>query len=147
MVHLCNILSSHIVNSDLSALGIGKVNIHLQLSAVLCKIPKQTAKALACRISTGRISFVMSVKKKHDDGNRWIPHKKASDAGLWFFFDRRLNKRLSKQSSGWWLEMPPRSLWPHRNDIKGVYYLTRHVSTDFYVWHRISKFSKMYLSL
>ena len=31
------------------------------------------------------------------------------------FFDLRLNKRLSKQSSGWWLETPSRSLWLHCN--------------------------------
>ena len=30
------------------------------------------------------------------------------------FFDLRLNKRLSKQSWGWWLETPPCSLWRHR---------------------------------
>ena len=28
------------------------------------------------------------------------------------FFDLRLNKRLSKQSRGWWFETPSRSLWP-----------------------------------
>ena len=27
------------------------------------------------------------------------------------FFDLRLNKRLSKQSQGWWFETPPWSLW------------------------------------
>ena len=32
------------------------------------------------------------------------------------FFDLRLNKRLSKQSWGWWSEMPPRSLWRQCND-------------------------------
>ena len=32
------------------------------------------------------------------------------------FFDLRLNKRLSKQSWGWWFEMPLRSLWCHCND-------------------------------
>ena len=32
------------------------------------------------------------------------------------FFDRRLNKQLSKQSSGWWLEMPLCPLWRHCND-------------------------------
>ena len=32
------------------------------------------------------------------------------------FFDLRLNKRLSKQSWGWWFETPSRSLWRHRND-------------------------------
>ena len=31
------------------------------------------------------------------------------------FFDRRLNKRLSKQSRGWWFETPWDPLWRHRN--------------------------------
>ena len=32
------------------------------------------------------------------------------------FFDRHLNKRLSKQSWGWWFETPSRSLWRQCND-------------------------------
>ena len=32
------------------------------------------------------------------------------------FFDLRLNKRLSKQSWGWWFEMPSRPLWRHCNE-------------------------------
>ena len=31
------------------------------------------------------------------------------------FFDRRLNKRLSKQSRGWWFETLSCSLWRHSN--------------------------------
>ena len=31
------------------------------------------------------------------------------------FFDLGLNKRLSKQSWGWWFEMPSHSLWHHCN--------------------------------
>ena len=31
------------------------------------------------------------------------------------FFYLRLNKRLSKQSGGWWFETPARSLWLHCN--------------------------------
>ena len=31
------------------------------------------------------------------------------------FCDLCLNKRLSKQSWGWWFETPSRSLWRHRN--------------------------------
>ena len=31
------------------------------------------------------------------------------------FFDRCLNKRLSKQWRGWWFEMPSRPLWRHCN--------------------------------
>ena len=34
------------------------------------------------------------------------------------FFDLRLNKRLSKQSWGWWFETLSRPLWRHRNDVK-----------------------------
>ena len=33
------------------------------------------------------------------------------------FFDLRLNKRLSKQSWGWWLETLSRPLWRHRNAL------------------------------
>ena len=32
------------------------------------------------------------------------------------FFYLRLNKRLSKQSSGWWFETPSWSLWRHCNE-------------------------------
>ena len=32
------------------------------------------------------------------------------------FFDLRLNKRLSKQSWGWWFEIPLCPLWCHCND-------------------------------
>ena len=35
------------------------------------------------------------------------------------FFDLRLNTRLSKQSWGWWFEMPSRRLWRHCN-VKGT---------------------------
>ena len=50
-------------------------------------------------------------------GHRWIPHTKASNAGLWCFLDLRLNKQLSKQSRGWWYETPSRPLWRHCNEL------------------------------
>ena len=50
------------------------------------------------------------------NGPRWIPRTKASVAELCCFLDLRLNKRLSKQSRGWWFETLSRSLWRHRND-------------------------------
>ena len=49
-------------------------------------------------------------------GHRWIPRTKASDAGLYVFFDLHPNKRLSKQPWGWWFETPSRPLWRHCND-------------------------------
>ena len=38
------------------------------------------------------------------------------------FFDLRLNKRLSKQSWGWWFETPSWLLWRHRN--------AKHIATE-----------------
>ena len=49
--------------------------------------------------------------------HRWIPRTKASDGSVDVFFDLRLNKRLSKQSWGWWSETPSRPLWHHCNDF------------------------------
>ena len=42
-------------------------------------------------------------------GPRWITRTKAS--GFDVFFDLRPNKRLSKQSGGWWFETLSRSLY------------------------------------
>ena len=41
---------------------------------------------------------------------------KASKQSFDVFFDLRLNKRMSKQSWGWWFEMLSRPLWRHRNE-------------------------------
>ena len=43
------------------------------------------------------------------------PHKVQWRGTLIFLFDLRLNKRLNKQSWGWWFETPSPSLWRHRN--------------------------------
>ena len=44
------------------------------------------------------------------------------------FFDLRLNKRLSKQSWGWWFETLPRPLWRHNNGNFGFWIVTRKIS-------------------
>ena len=51
-------------------------------------------------------------------GPRWITRTNASDAEQSFdaFFDLRPNKRLSKQSRGWWFETLSRPLWSQRNE-------------------------------
>ena len=53
--------------------------------------------------------------------HRWpmnSPHKGQWCRALIFFFDLCLNKRLNKQSWGWWFEMPSCSLWCHCNAYK-----------------------------
>ena len=52
-------------------------------------------------------------------GHRWIPRTKASDAELCcFLWSVPENKRLNKQSWGWWFETPLRSLWRNCNVIQ-----------------------------
>ena len=44
-----------------------------------------------------------------------FPAQRPATRSFDVFFDLRLNKRLSKQSWGWWFETPSSSLWHHRN--------------------------------
>ena len=46
-----------------------------------------------------------------------FPSQRPMTQSFDVFFDLRLNKRLSKQSSGWWFETPSRQLWHHCNDM------------------------------
>ena len=45
------------------------------------------------------------------------PHKGPWRGALMFSLICALNKRLSKQSWGWWFDTPSRSLWRHCNDM------------------------------
>ena len=45
-----------------------------------------------------------------------FPTQRPVTRSLDIFFDLRLNKRLSKQSWGWWFETPSRPLWRHCHD-------------------------------
>ena len=45
------------------------------------------------------------------------PHKGRWRGALMFSLICTLNKRLSKQSWGWWFEMPSRSLWRRCNEL------------------------------
>ena len=60
-------------------------------------------------------------------GPRWIPHKKACDAELWCFIYLCLNKRLSKQSWGWWFETLSCPLWRYCNDVFGGEFCVQNV--------------------
>ena len=52
-------------------------------------------------------------------GIHWWPSQRPVTRSFDVFFDLRLNKRLSKQSWGWWFETPSRSLWRHCNVFWG----------------------------
>ena len=49
-------------------------------------------------------------------GHRWITRTRASDVERWCFLWSASEKRLSKQSWGWWFETLSRPLWRYCND-------------------------------
>ena len=48
------------------------------------------------------------------------------------FFNLRLNKRLSKQLWGWWLDTPSHPLWRYYNEQRTWYRTIRHIT--FELW-------------
>ena len=50
-------------------------------------------------------------------GTQWIPRYRPVTRSFDVFFDLRFNKRLSKQSGGWWFKTPSCPLWRHCNVI------------------------------
>ena len=91
--------------------------------------------------SSLQITYV-SGNDKHDDVIKWkyfprywplcgpgeFPTQRPVTRCFDVFFDLSLNKRLSKQSCGWWFETLPRPLWRHSNekvpDLQGPRLLT-----------------------
>ena len=50
-------------------------------------------------------------------GPRWIPARRPVTQSFDISFYLRLNKRLDKQSWGWWFETLSHPLWRHRNEV------------------------------
>ena len=69
--------------------------------------------------SNGNIFRVTGHLRGEFTGPRWIPAQRPVTRSFDVFFDLRLNKRLSKQSWGWWFETLSRPLWRHCN-VTGI---------------------------
>ena len=76
-----------------------------------------------------------------------LPAQRPVTRSFDVFFDVCLNKRLSKQWWGWWLETPSRPLWRHSNDVQCFFdrtsqplaWIQEHVAwcgITFWVWSR-----------
>ena len=59
------------------------------------------------------------------------PHKGQRGGALMFFFDLCLNKRLSKQSWGWWFETLSHPLWRHCN-VNCIPFYKVHISRFYF---------------
>ena len=81
-------------------------------------------------VFTSSLIFSCKNMMTSSNGNKWkrhqmetghlcgkFPAQRPVTRSFDVFFDLRLNKRLSKQSWGWWFETLSRPFWRHRNDI------------------------------
>ena len=60
-----------------------------------------------------------------------IPPQRLLARSFDVFFDLRLNKRLSKQEWGWWVETASRPLWRHYNEAQRTGNYSEIVSTFY----------------
>ena len=65
--------------------------------------------------SNGNIFRVTGLLCGEFTGHRWIPPQRSVTRNNDVFIDMCLNKRLSKQSWGWWFVVPLCPLWSHCN--------------------------------
>ena len=65
--------------------------------------------------SNGNISALLALCAGNSPVTGEFPSQRPVTRSFDIFFDLRLNKRLSKQSRGWWFDTPARSLWRHCN--------------------------------
>ena len=69
-------------------------------------------------------SALLAICAGNSPVNGEFPGQRPVTRSFDVFFELRLNKRLSKQSRGWWFETLSRPLWRHCNGIQfGNYYL------------------------
>ena len=66
-------------------------------------------------LSNGSISALLALCAENSPVPGEFPSQRPVTQSFDAFFDLRLNKRLSKQSRGWWFETLSRPLWRHRN--------------------------------
>ena len=67
--------------------------------------------------SNGNISALLALCAGNSPVTIEFPAQRPVTWSFDVFFHLCLNKRLSKQSRGWWFEMPWCSLWHHCNDV------------------------------
>ena len=73
-------------------------------------------------------------------GSGEFPAQRPVTRSFDVFFDLRPNKRLSKQSWGWWFETPSRSLWRHCNYSMSyihVQHRLNRANTSHYITHTV----------
>ena len=90
-------------------------------------------------ISNGNIFHVTGLLCGEFTGHLWIPHTRASDVELWFFYLICLYQQLNKQWRRRWLETQLRPLWRHCNASKYSTHVLFHYHGSTWQSHKVIK--------
>ena len=130
MVHLHQGISSQIVDQRLITAQMRvwvrvikclfsdiKVHLsHVTITYTLEWLSPLTQKTSWWRHQMETFSVLLALCKGNSPASSEFPSQRPVMQSFGVFFDMCLNKRLSKQSWGWWFETPSLSLWCHCND-------------------------------
>ena len=88
--------------------------------------------------SNGNISALLAICGGNSPVPGEFPTQRPVTRSFDVFFDLLLNKRLSKQSWGWWFETLSRPLWRHCNaSFSDLSQLTKNKATLSYFWSNL----------
>ena len=93
-----------------------KCQWHLIWNFIVNKLNRKMSSANMMTSSNGNIFRVTGPLCGEFTGPGEFPTQRPVTRSFHVFFDLRLNKRLSKQSRGWWFETLSHPLWRHRNE-------------------------------
>ena len=99
---------------------------HMQTTLRTNCLRKYIAKSLThhlfmMTLSNGKFAALLALYAGNSPVTGEFPTQRPVTRSFDVFFDLRLNKRLSKQSWGWWFETPSRPLWCHCNVLHGFH--------------------------
>ena len=90
------------------------------------------------RHQMGTFSTLLALCAENSPVTGEFPTQRPVTRSFDVFFDLHLNKRLSKQSWGWWFETPWCPLWRHCNECLYLIYLIKY-QVAFIIWEQFHK--------
>ena len=102
---------------------INTANVYWLTGEINCYIKQQSYERPWWRHQMETFSASLAICAGNSPVPSEFPTQRPVTRSFDVFFDLRPNKRLSKQSWGWWFETPSHSLWRHRNAKKTTHRL------------------------
>ena len=123
---------SHVVNEDRNY-GFSKISIFPYHSTSLIQLVAHRRKRTWWRHRMEIIAALLANCAGNSPVPGEFPAQRPVTRSSDVFFDLRLNKRLSKQSWGWWFETLSRSLCRHCNYFDWYIFSENLISTELYI--------------